>query len=269
MKKKYIFFIFILTSCCLTAQVPGYMGKRFSIGYSNYFMLSLLRPSANAHNAGISLGINTTHCLNLEYAIQRRVNFCFSLQRGKTGMDPGGLNYSQKDIYNGSTYTYFYGGNPYKPMQIRSINIGFGAKVFQKGTLAPIGKYKKVELLWTVNHLTYNNTAFTAYNGSIAQTATIGSGDYVYNNIALAFTMGRSTVLFDKIVLDYGVRFGLFPSSDLRSLAPDILDFRPGNFRSSSSRYIYYEGYFRTDVNNRLFRSQLFNFHIGLSFLAF
>jgi hypothetical protein len=268
--KQRITILLLTLSVGAIAQVPGYMGKRFSIGYSNYFMLSAIGPTANADNADGTVGINTTHCLNLEYAIKRRTNFCFTVQTGKTGMDPGGLLYvTPYNFYNGSSnYTYTYGEHPFKPMQIRSVNIGLGFKFFQQGTLAPIGKYKKIEALWMVNHLTYKSTAFTTYYGSTSQTAALGTGDYVYNTIAFTYTMGRSRVLFDKMVLDYGIRFGVMPAPVLRVVFAGFFYDLP----SSSNAYYsstYYDDVFKTSVNNRLFRSQLFNFHIGLSFLAF
>jgi hypothetical protein len=268
--KQRITILLLTLSVGAIAQVPGYMGKRFSIGYSNYFMLSAWGPTANAESSEPALGINTTHCLNLEYTIKRRTNFCFSLQTGKTGMDPGILEKIEYDGLNGysTVANYTYGTNPYQPMQIRSVNIGFGFKFFQQGSLAPIGKYKKIEALWMVNHLTYKTTAFTSYYGSSAQTGAIGTGDYVFNNIALTYTMGRSRVLFDKMVLDCGIRLGVLPSPVLNVVFSDILEFGSS---SSSSYYspTYYEDVFKTQVNYRLFRSQLFNVHIGLSFLAF
>lgn len=267
MKVKY-FVLFLFSALLSNAQVSGYMGKRFSIGYSNYFMLSAIGPTANAENADFgTIGVNSTHCLDLEYIVKSRTNFCLSLQTSKTGVDPGEISYYSYDPinYNSYYYTYKYDVKPYKPMQVRSINLGLGFKFFQSGSLSPIGKYKKVELLLMFNHLTYKKNGFSYYDSGYNRIATFGSGDYQYSTFAITYAIGRSRVLFDKIVLDGGIRFGVMPAGFWAYLNQD------GDFfdTSSSSGTFYAETQFKYDVNMRLFRCQLFNFHVGLSFLAF
>ena len=87
MKLKLIVFFTIVSYGCYS-QVAGYLGKRFSIGYSNYFMVAGLGPVANAPSKDELSGLNSTHCLNLEYTIQNRTNFCISFQTLKTGVYP-------------------------------------------------------------------------------------------------------------------------------------------------------------------------------------
>ena len=275
MKFRFILF-FLATTTMLNAQVSGYMGKRFSIGYSNYFLPTGLGPGANAETSEplSTIGLNTTHCLNLEYIIKSRTTFCFSLQTAKTGMDPGEITtytYSYNPYSSsGQYYTYKYDEKPYKPMQIRAINLGLGFKFFQSGSLSPVGKYKKVELLFMFNHLTYKKNAFTYYDnyyGSSGsyRTATLGTGDYQFNTFAITYTIGRSRVLFDKLVLDCGIRFGVTPAGiwGYVNQNGDFLD------TSSSSYVLGIEKNFRYHTNMRMFRCQLFNFHIGLGFLTF
>ena len=258
--KGSVLLIFIALSA--TAQVPGYMGKRFSIGYSNYFMLSGIGPTANASSASGNIGVNTTHCFNIEYTIKRRTNFCLSLQSSNTGMDPGTINVQSFDpiTSNNNNYTYTYSEHPYKPMQLHSINVGLGFKFFQTGTLAPIGKYKKLELLLMFNHLTYRSSAFTSFDSGVATNTIVGTGDYQFTTFAITYTIGRSRVLFDRIVLDYGIRFGVVPAEAI-SFVNSEGDFSSGSLDTETG--------FKYDVNTRLFRSQIFNFHIGLGFLAF
>lgn len=273
MKKKILLILsfFLLTN--LFAQVPGYMGKRFSIGYSNYFLPSGLGPGANAESSEplTTIGLNTTHCLNMEYIIKSRTNICLSLQTAKTGMTPGEMGFSSYNGYNSyDYYTVTYNPKPYKPMQIRAINFGIGFKFFQSGSLAPIGKYKKLELLFMFNHLTYKRDGFTYYDNSYSgygqyRTLTVGKGDYQFNTFAITYAIGRSRVLFDKLIFDCGIRFGLTPAGvwGYVNQNGDFLD------TSSSSGTLAAEQDFRYHANMRMFRCQLFNFHIGLSFLAF
>lgn len=249
-----------------TAQVPGYMGKRLSIGYSNYFMLSAYGPTANASSPEIgTIGLNTVHSFNLEYSIKNRTNVCLSVQSGKTGMNPpeeSAQYYDGTSNYN--YYTYHYAPRPYKPMQISSLNVGLGVKFFQSGSLAPIGKYRKLELLLLFNHLTYKRDGFTYYdyNNQQYRNLQVGKGDYRYKTFAITYTIGRSRVLFDRLVLDGGIRFGLMPAAIFNFLNDGEIFFDAIGSTST-------EATFKHQVNNRLFRAQTFNFHLGLSFLAF
>ncbi|MCX6297054.1 MAG: hypothetical protein NTX97_13535 [Bacteroidetes bacterium] len=266
MRFRYFTFLFFITVYS-NAQIAGYMGKRFSIGYSNYFMVSAIGPTANAISPSGNRGVNTTHCLNLEYTIKNRTNFCLSLQNSNTGVDPGDLGVQKINSFDNSYayYDYRYAPKPYKPMNVNSYNVGLGFKFFQSGSLAPIGKYKKLELLLMFNHFTYQNTAFTYYdfNSSTNASGVIGTGDYHFKTFALTYTIGRSRVLFDRIVIDYGFRFGFVPAGVWAVLTAD------GATLIETPNSTVTEQRFKYDVNTRLFKYQLVNFHIGLSFLAF
>ncbi len=250
------------------AQVSGYLGKRFSIGYSNYFMAAGFGPVANAESNEFLTGINSTHCVNMEYTIAKRINFCLSLQTLKTGVNPT-KNY-QKQISSPDylpPLTLTYSPKPYLPMQLRTINIGLGCKFFHFGTLAPIGKYNKLEFLLFLSHLTYdpNNSFQSSASGQSVYTPLNGdAGDYQFKSFALAYTVGRSRVFWDKIVLDYGLRLAI--SNGIFTYMGNALWDDTGNSSYGSTDITKA---MRQDVNKRIFREQLVNFHIGISFLAF
>jgi len=247
------------------AQIPGFMGKRFSVGYSNYLMVAGVGPSANAAEKDAYFsGINTTHCLNLEYTIRNRTNFCFTFETMKTGV-------SYTKVYNSYVYdnntstsynvSYAYSPKPYIPMQVRTFNVGLGFKFFRRGTLAPIGKYNKLELLMLFSKLTYGNTSFALTLAGTTNQGMKGTGDYNFSTFGVAYTTGRSRVLFNKLVIDYGLRLGLVPAGIFAS------DLFFGSDNGSGRED--FEKSLRQQTNIRLFREQLVNFHIGLGFLAF
>ncbi len=64
MKIRYILF-FVFSSILVNAQVPSYMVKRFTVGYSNCFFIAGLGPTANAVSAIGNIGVNRTLCLNI------------------------------------------------------------------------------------------------------------------------------------------------------------------------------------------------------------
>ncbi len=266
--RYYILLILgFLTLCVSSQKAPGYMGKHLSLGYSNYFFPSIIGPTANAKSTNNSFGINTTHCFNLEYTIMNRTNFCLTFQKSKTGVNPSGLT---EEFYEPAAFTYqfhvyTYRPEPYLPMQMTSTNFGAGFKFFKSGSLAPIGKYYKLELLVMFNQLKYDKNAFEYYDTKTSSSGlygTVGKGEYKVNSFAIAYSLGRSRVMFDRLLLDCGLRFGVTP---VRVISFLIDDFTSDGNNSSFNP----EKTFSKDAQNRLFRFQAINFHVGLGFLAF
>ena len=248
------------------AQVSGYMGKRFTIGYSNYFMAGFKGPGPNRSSPSdeVSFTINNTHCLNLEYAHKQRRMVCLSGQYLRTGIayDRGRGN----EFLSGSPSDYpypegtRYGGSFSKPVLLTSINIGLGVKFFKSGFLAPTGRYRKLEVLMMLESVKYDKDNFLkSVNGNLTQDTlyTLGVGEYKYKNVSFVYSFGKECILNDKIVLDYGVRFALTPQVNIITLMAS------DEFINST------EDYFRHQANMRITREQLVNFHIGIGFLAF
>lgn len=238
------------------------MGKRFSISYANNFFPSIIGATPSG-----SFGLNYTHCLNLDYVIRKRTVLCVSAQHFNTGM------YFNRTIYS-NTFDGFgyqqevqYDYDPvvrYQPMQVSVNTVGLGFKFFSNGTLAPVGKYKKLELLVMRGNVFYGQKAFTFYNDvtSEVERASIGKGEYTYNSFALAYTIGAQRILANCIVLDYGIQFAVTPNVIAGALADD------GNYVYATNESEIRNA-FKYDYNNRLFRHQAINLHIGIGFLAF
>lgn len=264
---KYIkVFLFLFISSHASSQIAGYMGKRAVLSYSNYFMVGLVGPGPN--NAGYmdeaSLSLNNVHCLNFEYVYKQRKVVCLSGQYLRTGVayDRGGHD----GFINGASYRDYpypggakYGGNYSKPALLTSTNISLGVKSFKSGCIAPVGKYNKLEMILLFEKIKYDNTNFmkSVTSDPVDDTLfTLGTGEYNYVNVAIAYTIGREHIINDKIVIDYGIRFGLTPAMNIVSLTSDD---------SYSTIEMYYKRY----SNSRIGRQQLFNFHVGIGFLAF
>lgn len=253
MKPKIIIFL-ILVSSNVFSQVPGYMGKHFVVAYENYFFPAFYGPGKNYANPGPSFspGFNTTHCLNFDYTVKQRLNICFSLQHLRTG-----IAYKREDMY--SYYPANYTGNYSTPAQLSSTNIGIGIKLFRRGSIAPVGKYQKFELLLFFENVKYNNTKFSVDDRSYPYDnvpTTYGSGNYNYRNFALTYSLGKQHIYYDKFVVDFGIRAAITPVVIPTGMI--LVD----NVRGPEDR-------FKVDSRFRIFRQQLFNFHIGIGFLAF
>jgi hypothetical protein len=266
MKKTHFILLTCLFHLSISAQVAGYLGKRCSIGYDNYFGVSTKGTGFFSHTyrEDPAFMFNTTHCLNIDYTITQRTNFCLSGQYFQTG-----IPYAKEDdydYYGNENYPYpnetRYGGSFANEVKLRSFNIGLGFKFFKKGYVAPIGRYRKLEFLVMLENVKYDNKHFYKLVDdndyyTIKEVPYIaGSGSYNYKNIGIAYTLGRQRIISNIIILDYGIRFGFIPGSGTYAV-----------FSERARRDM--EDYYRARSWGRLNRQQLINFHIGIGFLAF
>jgi hypothetical protein len=269
MRVVYLLF-FLLAASVSNAQIAGYMGKRCVIGYSNYFMFAPKGPgpmSAQPSNE-FSPTFNNAHCVNIEYALNQRKMICFSGQYIRTGIAyddgkvgdglfAGSFIYETETPYpNNNRYTGSYS----KPALLSSINVAIGLKAFGSGFIAPVGRYNKFEVILMFETVKYDYKKFEHQDPNssygVYVKGNLGTGEYSYNNVAVAYTVGKQRVLGNKIVLDYGLRIAYTPAANIVTLAgfdtvKDIDD------------------YYKRESRMRMFRQQLINFHLGIGFLAF
>ncbi|MDF2437932.1 MAG: hypothetical protein K0Q95_2308 [Bacteroidota bacterium] len=240
------------------AQSPGYLGKHVTLGYSNNFFPALIGPVAKSYNKGL----NSTHGLNFEYTIKNRTNFCFSFQRFRTGVNINHTFIQSKVDSFGNTRNTTYNFDSKEPLLLQTNGLCFGFKFFDPGVLAPVGKYRKFELVLLFSKLTYGGKSFIIfdnYTNANPIKGKIGTGEYKFNSFALTYSLGRQRVLFDLLVLDYGIQFGVVPAALVATL----------NMESDYSSLSTLESVLRQETNRRLFRYETINLHIGLGFLAF
>jgi hypothetical protein len=269
MKKIILFLAFTIVALIANAQVSGYLGKRFMIGYSNYFFPGIKGPGPRVASPAdeYATTINNVSCLNVEYVYAQQRMVCFTAQYLRTGIAYNrGLAESPFDLDGGSSYPYpdaaNYVGDFYTPALLTSVNLGIGMKVFKQGYIAPLGRYRKFEFLFMMEKIKYDNTHFISanyyYGGSPSTPVlyTAGEGVYKYKNVSLTYTIGKQQTFFEKIILDYGIRFGCTP-------ARNIISVLNGNDALEIS------GYYRKETRKRIFREQLINIHLGIGFLAF
>jgi hypothetical protein len=264
MKNKLITLLVALNSLAY-AQVSGYMGKRAVVEYNNYFFPAFIGPGyLSTNNDLFSFGFNSTHCLNLDYAVGSRTNICISGQYLHTGIKykKASNSYDYDFNYSDDGNRYKYNGNFSTPIQLQSINAGIGFKFFGRNATAPLGFYSKLELLIMFETVTYDyeNFLLDDYNSTYNTNgikANYGKGKYNYTNFAINFSLGKQKIIFNHIVFNYGGRIGLTPLAALSFLASDE------GFRNTP------EYTFKDQARYRLFRQQLLNAYIGIGFLPF
>ncbi len=259
--KKSLFYLLVLLQFNIAAQdlSPGYMGKHAIVSYSNYFFPAFIGPSKDkTYISGYKTTLNSAHCLNLEYILGKNKSIQFSVQRINTGID-----YS----YGIDIYQYDSKVTAGKPANLKSYNFGLGLKFYGFGKFAPVGVYSKIELLYMHYIVTYNKNAYHYTEAIFYPTTTyiehigLGKGEYQYNTVAAAYTLGKQRILFDKLVLDYGIRFGVTPDL-FRTFFSSLTD-------ETEIDDTKIDQVFWRESEFRLLRQQTFNFHLGIGFLAF
>jgi len=271
-KMKYKNIILLLSISCsysLFGQLAGYMGKRFSIGYSNYMSPAFFSAGSNSYDG---FRLNATHCINIEYVRKNKRMLCASFQFLKTGINNTDFYYLSSS--SGSLYPEYsvakYKASDKKPIQLTSTNFSIGFKFFRSGFIAPVGKYTKLDFILLVEKIKFQKNAFGNDPATSAPIA-IGSGVYEYNSFAIALTIGRQRC-FDKIIIDTGIRFGIVPFPILKEISSEINPF-DSQSPNTGARYNYNQ-YSNTinmeeDKTARIMGAQLINFHIGIGFIAF
>jgi hypothetical protein len=130
-------------------------------------------------------------------------------------------------------------------------------KRFYKRSSAPFGMYNKYELFARVYQTIYKVDDFISRDSSLA--ANVGRGGNFNFGMGLGYSFGNQLVLKkDKLALDYGVRLAYFFGMMKRTGRLN----NDGQFDPMcESEYI------KSISVERLFRFELLNFKVGMSFL--
>jgi hypothetical protein len=273
MKKIIIISVSLFYSSFSIAQIAGYMGRRFIVGYSANVSPALLSPLANtsvSENTGANeeflnvAGLNVTHGVNIDYVIKRSTSFCVSGLMMKTGLAYKG----DYDIPSYLVTLYGSGQINYKPsddrpvqLNVTSLTAGFK---FNRGYLAPLGKYVKLDIAYFRQRVSFDPASFKPI-GSNTKKYAPSTDEYIFHTVGFGLSVGRQRIFFDRLVVDWGYRIGIIPTSF---------------FQLTGANAIFDEFSSGTDVNGiddqmkkkaifRLQGSQLINAHIGIGFLAF
>lgn len=205
------------------AQAPGYMGKRINMGYS-------ISGSPRIKKSSGGIGINLLHEGYIEYVTKRKWSIGLSAKFYKTVVYNGYRN------INISSYNYFR-PTSYSPtayIDIRGTNFTCYFKYFKKNFLAPWGKYFIIGPTLSVFKASYDPNLMYISGDYIGINslnknnyfADFGPTEQTYFRSDLMFGNGRSRIIANRIIIDYGYTFNLlawlstpfFDDSDLLGL---------------------------------------------------
>lgn len=226
-------------------QAPGYLGKKLIFGYG--INVSPALYGANANNKSVlgtegnaekgKLAFNFIHEGFVEYATSTKWMIGFSTRYYKTAFDNptfmpdknGDVQYSNRQHPNGY-YT------------IKGLSYSLFFKVFRPGYVAPWGKYIMFGPVFNTAKASYNPATMNIvaktgyndyYNGNYNQHDTLisdfGPKVQSYKGFNFMLGFGKSRIIANRIVLDYGFNMYLF------SFFPNIAltnkdDITPGNY---------------------------------------
>ncbi len=237
-KRLLILFIVLFVSNIALGQISGYQGKRFLFSAVGLFSPCLSNPNANS-NQGWKY-MNFRKSFSLEYVINRKTALTFSYINFNSTIDPG----EQQIFINGDNY-YIEG-----LLGLRTNTLAIGVKLFTKDWIAPLGSFIKFDFEYMISSLDSVSelTANSYYNNDIELEDFDNGKKYYHTGIYM--TIGKQRVVFDRILLKYGIRAGVV------IMAPRGVD-----QSIDSDKYLNYL------IKRRLFSSSILNFQLGVGVL--
>lgn len=241
----------------ISAQTPGYLGKKTSLGYGLY---------ANPAFVGTTIFngsfLNTQHEFFLERALKKGLSLGFSARLYRSSYN----NYHSIDVGSGSAgYNYiFYGDNLLRPkgsFDIKGRNFALYLKFFRRSFVAPWGRYFFMGLTLNTRECIYNpNEMYVElpylqiFNSPTTRTRINDFGPTIQNFATpdILIGSGISRVFANRIIVDYGFNINMI------ALSAGLLDVV--GFYNNPDQYEYIRSYsgLRTRGVNR------FNFFLKI-----
>ena len=174
--KKNLLFIFSLfcISSSLLSQTPGFMGKKFVVGYGFYFWPALTNSNGagksfltKGNSESGSFAFNNMHEAYIEYAVKTRFSIGFSAKYYKM-------------TYNNALYL--------NAIQTYVDNSGYSQTIYNYGK--PNGYYSNSNVPKTISDF--------------------GPEKQKYKKFDFLFGLGRTRIISNKIIIDYGFNTNLF-----------------------------------------------------------
>ncbi len=267
--KNYLHILLLLLAAHqLSAQAPGYLGKRFYAHANGVFSIS---GGPTANNKGLfdyygdeggGFGINYHYGLQAGYAISRHQAITIMGGFLKTGMYTDAVTPAVfSSNYNTDSHELFY--------NLKGLSTGIGYQWFKtkKGAIAPFGVYGQLHLRGTfvTGDIVDKKTSY-ALGEDFGQHTALGI-DPTYTIVSVGLELGQNAIIKDKFVLNYAVQFNwpLFQSNYLEYW---LSASSPFSYNGTEHK-IYNQEKFREGAAGRIAAHELFGVKLGFGLLAF
>lgn len=213
--------MFVLLTSAMAIAQPGYRGKKISISYN-----ILVSPALSSHNYNSNIGLtafNSQNIFSVDYVVSRKKSIGLIYSYSRTA-----LQYFPEELGDESF-------DDVAPIKIFTNGLGLRLRFYKgkPGSIAPLGKYNEIEF-----HLLKSRVHEIVNEKDMFNTT----------KFLFIYGIGKQRVVFDRVLLEYGLRFGLVPGA-LLALGSD---------QSSLEKR----------VGLRILGQQGINFKIGFGFLA-
>jgi hypothetical protein len=204
--KKWMIIFGVCLSVSLSAQVPGYMGKRLAVGYHmdfgavlDYIFYEL--PSINYNGKStVDVWLATRHNIDAEWGVGKKVSLQASVGFSRNGLFSYGREGGMlKDEYPKLSSEYSSGlpedQRPYDYIRARNTLYKIGVNIFNKNYVAPHGNYWNISMLANRSHVEY------VVRGEAKDLTLIKS-------YGILFSKGYRRIIKDAVILDGGFGMG-------------------------------------------------------------
>lgn len=251
--QRRIIFLHLLLVCFavenLSAQVPGYRGKRFSAGYnaSSFFYLADFSTQEGISEVIFSTRLSYKTELYANYALSRKVNIGFSYYTGK-----------QKD-YCTQQYVNAYEVRPKQGFISCKINMfELHFKFFRNDFVAPVGLY--YQLSFGIVKYTMDEPGDTL---GLYLDRVYGNNDVIftikkplepYTCFKLGYHIGKTNPIGNNFFINTAIGINIFTGGDYQG-------FWNGSYSESN--------YLPKNLNKGMLVHNMMEIKIGLGWLAF
>jgi hypothetical protein len=251
--------VFLVLLLCIstrtTAQIPGYMGKRFLIDADIQVAPALLTPTAagnhfiGSHYGSDNYGLHSRYGLGVGYVLSRHQMIQAHVNYLQTGMDV--------EMYTRSLSGYKETHNLINVLTGLTFDLAYSRTNLAKGHISPLGKHKAYHLYMTLvdgNHNLYES-------GQLVANKLFGTFDARKTIIGVGYSVTYNKILSDQFLISYGWRINLSaPQMLLGSITErttgDLIDYTATNFQS-----------FKENVVHKFIAYDLMQFKIGFGFI--
>ncbi|MBC8047585.1 MAG: hypothetical protein H7Y00_12370 [Fimbriimonadaceae bacterium] len=250
--KTFIYSLLTIITINLSAQAPGYMGKKLSVSYSPTLSVAFYDLGDDYRDIP-SVGINLRHDFEAEYVLGRGLSLSPGIKFIGTKMFQTQIN------DDGSSYEEagFIGD-----VKIKSTGFSLKLKNYsfkKRGSIAPVGKYKSFELV-LIRSKAETLRFYDYFDNGGSPTYFIENTVEDYNfeinkAFGVVFGGGSQNIYFDKLLIDTGWELGL--------VIPHLFTDTGAN----TGGYAYSEEGFSDLVNARIAGTYFLNFTFGFGYL--
>lgn len=252
MKKIYFSLLLGLFALQISAQVPGYLGKRVYVK-TDFSAFPSFGPSAK--NRGINTtyrdeggawGLDYRYGLQAGYAYSRFKGLAFSAYALKTGLSVETVGYGE--------YGLFF------QLQGKAISIGHQWFHREKGAIAPLGSFFGLHLQGTFlkGEVDKEITGYNVKNLGFEPKRTY---------LSLGLEYGSSNIIKDRLFLSYGIQINL-PLGTIYNIL-DLVDNSSTIYTGYGSQAAINRESFRLSAARRMLIHDLICLRVGFGLLAY